>query len=152
MSSARSTYRRPRTALVVLAVLIGLAMPIVAAPAGAAGPIAFTILHTNDFHGNLELSGSNPGAARVAQKIADVRTAVGAANVLTFDAGDIMHGGNGSDDIEGGEGADTLYGDGDGDHIDGGKDGDTIYGGNETAPAGDEGNKNSCHLLKGAWA
>ena len=92
MSSARSTYRRPRTALVVLAVLIGLAVPIVAAPAGAAGPIAFTILHTNDFHGNLELSGSNPGAARVAQKIADVRTAVGAANVLTFDGGDIMQG------------------------------------------------------------
>ncbi len=33
-----------------------------------ASPIAFTILHTNDFHGNLELSGSNPGAARVAQQ------------------------------------------------------------------------------------
>jgi 5'-nucleotidase len=49
-------------------------------------------LHTNDFHGNLELSGSNPGAARVAQKIVDVRTAVGESNVLLFDAGDIMQG------------------------------------------------------------
>ena len=95
MIVARRAYRRSSTAvrsLVVLAVLIGLAVPIATAPAGAAGPISFTILHTNDFHGNLELSGSNPGAARVAQKVADVRTAVGAANVLLFDGGDIMQG------------------------------------------------------------
>ncbi|MBN2113339.1 MAG: 5'-nucleotidase C-terminal domain-containing protein [Acidimicrobiia bacterium] len=91
MSSARSTYRRPRTALVVLAVLIGLAVPIAAAPAGAAGPIPFTILHTNDFHGNLE-GGYNPGAARVATIVNDVRTAVGADNVLLLDAGDMMQG------------------------------------------------------------
>ena len=54
--------------------------------------VNFTILHTNDFHGNLQLSGSNPGMARTAQKIIDVRTAVGAANTLLFDAGDIMQG------------------------------------------------------------
>ncbi|MBN1137003.1 MAG: 5'-nucleotidase C-terminal domain-containing protein [Anaerolineae bacterium] len=51
-----------------------------------------TILHTNDFHGNLQPSGSNPGMARTAQKIEDVRTAVGAENVLLVDAGDLMQG------------------------------------------------------------
>ncbi len=54
--------------------------------------MSFTILHTNDYHGNLELSGSNPGAARVANTVNAVRTAVGADNVLLFDAGDIMQG------------------------------------------------------------
>jgi len=52
--------------------------------------VTITILHTNDFHGNLQLSGSNPGSARVAYKIEEVRTAVGADNVLLVDAGDIM--------------------------------------------------------------
>ncbi|MFH1329091.1 MAG: 5'-nucleotidase C-terminal domain-containing protein [Actinomycetota bacterium] len=99
MIVARSVYRRSSTALrslVVLAVLVGLAVPIVGAPAPAEGlpanPVTFTILHTNDFHGNLELSGSNPGAARTAFKINEVRTAVGADKVLLFDAGDIMQG------------------------------------------------------------
>ena len=41
-------------------------------------PTTFTILHTNDFHGQLEPSGSNPGVARVATVVNDVRTAVGA--------------------------------------------------------------------------
>ncbi len=65
---------------------------VLCASAAGAAPIKFTILHTNDFHGNLQLSGSNPGAARVAQKIINVRTEVGAANVLLFDAGDEMQG------------------------------------------------------------
>jgi 2',3'-cyclic-nucleotide 2'-phosphodiesterase (5'-nucleotidase family) len=77
--------------LVALIVLVGLMMP-VPVPAQAASPVSFTILHTNDFHGNLQLSGSNPGAARTAQKIADVRAAVGAQNLLLLDAGDIMQG------------------------------------------------------------
>jgi 2',3'-cyclic-nucleotide 2'-phosphodiesterase (5'-nucleotidase family) len=77
--------------LIALLVVVSLAMP-AAAPARAAAPISFTILHTNDFHGNLELSGSNPGAARVAAKIAAVRAAVGSQNTLLFDAGDIMQG------------------------------------------------------------
>ncbi|GEM_PF-1277893 len=51
-----------------------------------------TILHTNDFHGNLEASGSNPGIARVAQVVKDVRADVGAENVLLLDAGDEMQG------------------------------------------------------------
>jgi 2',3'-cyclic-nucleotide 2'-phosphodiesterase (5'-nucleotidase family) len=59
-------------------------------------PVTFTILHTNDFHGQLEWrsggSTSNPGAARLAQVINGVRTAVGADHVLLFDAGDQMQG------------------------------------------------------------
>jgi 2',3'-cyclic-nucleotide 2'-phosphodiesterase (5'-nucleotidase family) len=76
--------------LVALLVIVSLALP-VPLPAQAA-PISFTLLHTNDFHGNLQLAGSNPGAARVAQKIADIRAAVGASNLLVLDAGDIMQG------------------------------------------------------------
>ena len=60
--------------------------------AGTDATVSFTILHTNDFHGNLQLAGSNPGMARVAQKVIDVRTAVGEDNVLLVDAGDIMQG------------------------------------------------------------
>jgi len=55
-------------------------------------PVTFTILHTNDFHGQLEFSGSNPGLARVASKVNDIRTAAGAGNVLLLDAGDSMQG------------------------------------------------------------
>lgn len=56
--------------------------------------VNFTILHTNDFHGNLELSGSNPGAARVAYVINQIRAAKAALgqSVLLLDAGDIMQG------------------------------------------------------------
>lgn len=83
----------------ILAVLLifSLAMPFSAMnPAEAAqinaDTVEFTILHTNDFHGNLEPAGSNPGAARTAYKIEEVRTEVGADNVLLFDGGDIMQG------------------------------------------------------------
>ncbi len=81
---------RPLLLLTVVALLASLG----AAPAGAraAGPIGFTILHTNDFHGQLEPSGSNPGMARVAKVANDVRGAKGAANVLLVDAGDEMQG------------------------------------------------------------
>jgi len=53
---------------------------------------SFTVLHTNDFQGQLELAGSNPGAARVAAIVNGVRTAVGTENVLLVDAGDVMQG------------------------------------------------------------
>lgn len=55
-------------------------------------PVTFTILHTNDFHGQLEPSGSNPGMARVATYVNSVRTALGDSNVLLVDAGDEMQG------------------------------------------------------------
>lgn len=64
-------------------------------PNASAAPNAIatiSILHTNDFHGQLEPSGSNPGSARVANKVNEVRTAVGAGNVLLVDAGDEMQG------------------------------------------------------------
>jgi 2',3'-cyclic-nucleotide 2'-phosphodiesterase (5'-nucleotidase family) len=81
---------RPILLLAVVALLASLG----AAPAIAAPPaqVSFTILHTNDFHGQLEPSGSNPGSARVATIVNDVRTAVGAANTLLVDAGDEMQG------------------------------------------------------------
>lgn len=63
----------------------------IAAPVSAAS-LDFTILHTNDFHGQLEASGSNPGMARVAQVIDDVRALKGASNVLLVDTGDEMQG------------------------------------------------------------
>ncbi|HEY6963101.1 MAG TPA: 5'-nucleotidase C-terminal domain-containing protein, partial [Gaiellaceae bacterium] len=55
-------------------------------------PIAFTILHTNDFHGQLQGSGSNPGLARVAAVVNGVRAAKGAGNVILTDSGDEMQG------------------------------------------------------------
>ncbi|HZY41579.1 MAG TPA: hypothetical protein VFF59_06230, partial [Anaerolineae bacterium] len=55
--------------------------------------VTITVLHTNDFHGQLEASGSNPGIARVGYIISDVvRPSVGAANVVLLDAGDEMQG------------------------------------------------------------
>ncbi len=83
-----------RSRPILLMTLVALLASLVAAPAVAAPavPVSFTILHTNDFHGQLEASGSNPGMARVAQVVNDVRTTVGAANVLLVDAGDEMQG------------------------------------------------------------
>ncbi len=60
--------------------------------AAAATPIPFTILHTNDFHGQLQQSGSNPGLAKVATIVKGVRTSLGAGNVLLVDGGDEMQG------------------------------------------------------------
>ena len=85
--------RRFRFAAPFMAVaLLGSLIPAAASPALAASPISFTILHTNDVHGQLEASGSNPGMARVATIVNGVRTAVGAGNVLLVDAGDEMQG------------------------------------------------------------
>ena len=83
--------------LLVLIVVLSLVLPVsvLAKPATgvqAASPIAFTILHTNDVHGQLEASGSNPGMARVANVVNGLRTTIGASNVLLVDAGDEMQG------------------------------------------------------------
>ncbi len=51
-----------------------------------------TILHTNDFHGQLEPAGSAPGIARVASVVNSARATMGADNVLLVDAGDEMQG------------------------------------------------------------
>jgi 5'-nucleotidase / UDP-sugar diphosphatase len=89
---------RVRT-LLVLIVLLSMIVPSTAlAQEGAASPqapdaaVSFTILHTNDFHGQLQASGSNPGLARVAAVVNGVRTAVGESNVLLVDGGDEMQG------------------------------------------------------------
>ena len=86
--------RRVLTTLLTLAVLFSLFSSAVMAapPAVPANPVTFSILHTNDFHGQLEPSGSNPGSARVANYVNTVRTAIGAGNVLLVDAGDEMQG------------------------------------------------------------
>lgn len=85
--------------ILALVVILSLALPlqVFAQPQAApASPVTFTILHTNDFHGQLEQnsggSTSNPGMARVAYQINLVRTAVGADKVLLVDAGDEMQG------------------------------------------------------------
>jgi 2',3'-cyclic-nucleotide 2'-phosphodiesterase (5'-nucleotidase family) len=79
--------------LFAVVLILVMVLPVQAAPTQApAVPVTFSILHTNDFHGQLEAAGSNPGMARVAQVVNDVRTAVGAANVLLVDAGDEMQG------------------------------------------------------------
>src|SRR5512135_3371816 len=89
---------RAMTVLVALTLLFSLFTTSgQAAPASLpSSPVTFTILHTNDFHGSLEWksggSSSNPGMARAAKVINDVRTSVGADNVLLLDAGDEMQG------------------------------------------------------------
>src|SRR5665647_2133041 len=62
-------------------------------PSGTNATINFTILHTNDFHGQLEKSGSNPGLPSVAYQVTTAQTAVGGAqNTILVDAGDEMQG------------------------------------------------------------
>jgi 2',3'-cyclic-nucleotide 2'-phosphodiesterase (5'-nucleotidase family) len=105
--------RRALTMVLTLAILFSLvSSAVMAAPAGApAVPVTFTILHTNDFHGQLEASGSNPGSARIATIVNNIRTTKGAANVLLVDAGDEMQGSllsNLGDGTAGGKGIPTI--------------------------------------------
>ena len=72
-----NTRTSPRRSLLPLAFTLLVSPFAVAFPAAPAGAATFTILHTNDFHGQLELSGSNPGASRVAAVVNGVRNAVG---------------------------------------------------------------------------
>ena len=85
--------RRVLTTLFTLAVVFSLFSSAVMAapPAAPANPVTFSILHTNDFHGQLEPSGSNPGSARIATYVNNLRATPG-ANVLLVDAGDEMQG------------------------------------------------------------
>lgn len=93
MSGRSGKSYRSLSVVIAIMMLLSLVGGAFAAPQAApAAPISFTILHTNDFHGQLEASGSNPGSARVAQVVNDVRTAIGAGNVLLVDGGDEMQG------------------------------------------------------------
>ena len=90
-----SKTRRVSTMFVVLVILLStFSSAALAAPSAAptTSPVSFTILHTNDFHGQLQPSGSNPGSARISTYVESVRSGVGAANVLLVDAGDEMQG------------------------------------------------------------
>lgn len=79
--------------LAVVFVFSLVTVPASAAPvAQGTDEVTITILHNNDFHGNLELAGSNPGIARLGKAIKDVRTEVGAENVILLDVGDNMQG------------------------------------------------------------
>ena len=81
-----------RFALVGAVVLLGGLIPGGPPHAVAAAAPTFTILDTNDFHGQLQASGSNPGLARVAAVVNGIRGEVGKDNVLLVDAGDEMQG------------------------------------------------------------
>ena len=89
-----NSSRRVVTIFVSLVVLFSLfSSAIGISPVRAATPITFTILHTNDFHGQLEKSGSNPGLPSVAYQVTQQQAAVGGAqNTLLVDGGDEMQG------------------------------------------------------------
>jgi 2',3'-cyclic-nucleotide 2'-phosphodiesterase (5'-nucleotidase family) len=96
---SKNKTRRALTVLVTLVILFSLFSSALAAPSAApAVDVTFTILHTNDFHGQLVPSNtdptkaSNPGLARVAAVVDAIRTAKGADNVLLVDSGDEMQG------------------------------------------------------------
>ena len=86
---AKKTYK-----IFMLIVILSLVIPFSAfakSPASPEASVTVTILHTNDFHGQLEAAGSNPGGARVASVI-KTQKALAPANTLVVDAGDEMQG------------------------------------------------------------
>jgi 2',3'-cyclic-nucleotide 2'-phosphodiesterase (5'-nucleotidase family) len=79
--------------LTMLVAFITLFVLIFPAGKASASTINFTVLHTNDFHGQLEKSGSNPGLPSVAYQVTQAQTAVGGAqNTILVDSGDEMQG------------------------------------------------------------
>jgi 2',3'-cyclic-nucleotide 2'-phosphodiesterase/3'-nucleotidase/5'-nucleotidase len=83
---------RPKRLLLSLMMVIALILPLASA-ALAQGPVNITILHTNDFHGNLEVDyAGRGGAANIAGYADEVKAEVGAENVILLDAGDAMQG------------------------------------------------------------
>jgi 2',3'-cyclic-nucleotide 2'-phosphodiesterase (5'-nucleotidase family) len=95
-------FRRATTMMVVLVMVFSLFTTAVSAqaPQAPSSPVTFTILHTNDFHGQLQAADldptkiSTPGMARTAKVINDIRAANTAAgrSTLLVDAGDEMQG------------------------------------------------------------
>jgi 5'-nucleotidase / UDP-sugar diphosphatase len=115
----KNITRRALTALFTLSLLFSMFFSAVGAAPLAAPPVdvSFTILSTNDFHGQLEAANadpnkiSTPGMARTAKVISDITTAKGADNVLLVDAGDEMQGSllsNLGDGTAGGKGIPTI--------------------------------------------
>ncbi len=91
----KNKTQRALTVMLTLAILLSLFSTNVAAANSTNAPsadVTFTILHHNDFHGQLEPSGSNPGLARLANYVTTIRDTVGDANMLLLDAGDEMQG------------------------------------------------------------
>ncbi len=78
--------------LLIWGVVLAIGIPTTALGSPPAVATTFTLLHTNDVHGQLQPSGSNPGMARVANQVDGIRTAVGTQNVLLVDTGDAMQG------------------------------------------------------------
>ncbi len=83
-----------KTTRVVLTVLMLVALLMVIVPAASAqGPVNITILHTNDFHGNLQVDyKGRGGSANLAGYVNEVKAEVGEGNVVLLDAGDTMQG------------------------------------------------------------
>ncbi len=115
--SVHRTTLRAFTILMVAAMLFALVLPASKASSAPPAPVTFTILHTNDFHGQLLATNtdpnkiSTPGMARTARVVNAIRTAKGAANVLLVDAGDEMQGSllsNLGDGTPTGKGAPTI--------------------------------------------
>jgi 2',3'-cyclic-nucleotide 2'-phosphodiesterase (5'-nucleotidase family) len=74
--------------LTVLVIILAMIIP--ASASGASHIVSATLLHTNDFHGRLETDyRGRGGSAYLADKVNDIRAAVGEENVLLFDAGDV---------------------------------------------------------------
>ncbi len=62
---SRSTKKLLAFTLILVLLVSGLAIPAAAQPAAAPpSPVTFTILHTNDFHGQLEASATDPAQSQ----------------------------------------------------------------------------------------
>jgi len=84
-----SSNRRLLSILLVIALLVGTLGSAIVAQGQNGTTKHITILHTNDFHGNLQSDSSGRGgAAYLSAKINSIREEVGAANVALVDAGD----------------------------------------------------------------
>jgi 2',3'-cyclic-nucleotide 2'-phosphodiesterase/3'-nucleotidase len=112
MMNNKKSWKMLSLLLAFSLLVVPLSSHVMAAPnAAPSTPVTFTILHTNDFHGQLEGAGSNPGMARVASFVESKRTALGADKVLLVDAGDEMQGSllsNLGDGTPGGKGIPTI--------------------------------------------
>ncbi|PKN93176.1 MAG: hypothetical protein CVU44_12165 [Chloroflexi bacterium HGW-Chloroflexi-6] len=97
--NSKKTWKMLSIFLAISMLVLPLSPSVMAATSTApTTPVTFTILHTNDFHGQLEPANadpnkiSTPGMARTANVIDKIRTDKGPANVLLVDAGDQMQG------------------------------------------------------------